>query len=53
MVELVAVRADGSNVSEAWLARRRGAPIDPEAGFRALLGAVAPRARLHVLDWAG
>ena len=33
--------------------RRRGAPIDPEAGFRALLGAVAPRARLHVLDWAG
>jgi cytidine deaminase len=53
MVELAAARASGAEVREGWLARLAGAPIDPEAGFRALLAAVAPQGRLHVLDWAG
>jgi cytidine deaminase len=52
MVELAAARASGADVREGWLARLARPPIDPEAGFRALLGAVAPEARLHVLDWA-
>jgi len=52
MVELAAVRADGTHITEAWLAKRVGAAIDPEPGFRALLGAVAPGARLSVLGWA-
>jgi cytidine deaminase len=52
MVELAAARADADEVVDAWLARRPGAPVDPETCFRALLGAVAPGARLHVVDWA-
>lgn len=52
MVELAAARASGADVREGWLARLVGGPIDPEAGFRALLGAAASEARLHVLDWA-
>jgi cytidine deaminase len=53
MVELVAIRADGREVVDAWLGRLPGAAVDPEAGFRALLGAVAPAARLRVVEWAG
>ena len=53
LVELAAARASGTDVTEAWLARRAGGRIDPEAGFRALIEAVAPAARLHVVDWAG
>ena len=53
MVELAAARAETADITEAWLGRQSGATIDPEAGFRALVGAVAPKARLHVLDWAG
>jgi cytidine deaminase len=53
MVELAAARAEAAAVREAWLGRTADAAIDPEAGFRALLGAVAPQARLRVLDWAG
>jgi cytidine deaminase len=52
LVELAAVRASGADIAEAWLGRLAGAPIDPEAGFRTLLGAVAPTARLRVVDWA-
>ncbi len=53
MVELAAARAETGDITEAWLGRQPGAAIDPEAGFRALLGAVAPNARLRVIDWAG
>jgi cytidine deaminase len=52
MVELAALRADPAVVTEAWLARRAGAAIDPEAGFRGLLSAVAPKARLRVVAWS-
>ncbi len=52
MVELAALRADPSDVAEAWLGRHPGAAIDPEAGFRALVAAVAPSATANVLDWA-
>lgn len=51
MVELVAARVEPDAVREAWLAHTAGASIDPEAGFRALIGAVAPRARVRVLGW--
>jgi cytidine deaminase len=51
MVELAAARAEGGNVTGAWLARQAGARVDPEPGFRALLGAVAPHAGLRVVDW--
>jgi cytidine deaminase len=51
MVELAATLADGSHVTGAWLARQPGAPVDPEPGFRALVGAVAPHAGLRVVDW--
>ncbi len=53
MVELTAARAEATDITEAWLGRLPGAPVDPEAGFRALLGAVAPAARLRVVGWAG
>jgi cytidine deaminase len=53
MVELAAARAAGGEIAEAWLGRQRGASVDPEAGFRALVGAGAPGARSHVVDWAG
>jgi cytidine deaminase len=48
MVELAAGRADGPDIEEAWLAKAVGGLVDPEAGFRALLGAMAPAARLHI-----
>jgi cytidine deaminase len=51
MVELAAARVGGSNVTGAWLARLAGAQVDPEPGFRTLLGAVAPHAGLRVVDW--
>jgi cytidine deaminase len=51
MVELAAARAEGQNVTGAWLARLWGARVDPEPAFRALLGAVAPHAGLRVVDW--
>lgn len=51
LVELAAARREPSEVREAWLARRADALVDPAATFRALLGAVAPAARTHVLDW--
>lgn len=51
MVELAAIRATGADVTGAWLARTAGGPVDPEPGFRALLGAVAPGAGLRVVDW--
>jgi cytidine deaminase len=53
LVEVAAVRSDPAEVADAWLARQPGGAIDPEPGFRALVGAVAPGARLGVLDWAG
>ena len=53
LVELAAARAEASDITEAWLGRQPGAAIDPEAGFRALLGTTAPAARLRVVDWAG
>lgn len=53
MVEVAAVRAAPAGIAEAWLARRPRAAVDPESGFRALLGAVAPGARAHVVDWTG
>ena len=52
LVELAALRVDAAEVRGAWLARTGGAAMDPEAGFRALLHAVAPNAGLRVLDWA-
>lgn len=52
MVELAAIHVAPEAIAEAWLGRRAGATADPEAGFRALIGAVAPKARLHVVDWS-
>lgn len=52
LVELAAAGAEPSEVRQAWLARRPGALVDPEPGFRALLGAVAPAAHLAVVDWS-
>lgn len=51
LVELAAARARGDDVREAWLARVPDAPVDPAAGFRVLLEAVAPGATSHVVGW--
>ena len=53
IVELAATRVAATQIGEAWLGRQPGAAVDPEPGFRALVAAVAPGARLHVVDWAG
>lgn len=51
LVELAAARAGGTDVGAAWLAKAGDGPVDPEPGFRALVGAVAPTAALRVLEW--
>ena len=51
LVELAAAQLDPSTISEAWLAKVDGGAVDPEPGFRALLGAVAPEASANVVDW--
>ena len=51
LVELAAARVDPAEVVEGWLARTDAGIVDPEAGFRALLGAVAPHAGAHVARW--
>jgi cytidine deaminase len=51
LVELAAVRGDAAAIVEAWLARVRGARVDPEAGFRALITAAAPTASVRTVDW--
>ena len=53
LVELAAARAPGVDVAGAWLAKRAGAAVDPEPGFRALVGAVAPGAGVRVVEWRG
>lgn len=52
LVELAAARIEPSEVDEAWLGCLEGGVVDPEPGFRALLRAVAPDARAHVVRWA-
>jgi cytidine deaminase len=51
LVEVVAAGEAPSEVVEGWLAATDGGAVDPEAGFRALLRAVAPAAIGHVLRW--
>ena len=51
LVELAAARVEPEGVVEGWLARTDGGIVDPEPGFRALLGAVAPTASAHVVHW--
>lgn len=51
LVEVAAARADAAAITDAWLGRTEGGSVDPEAGFRALLGAVAPGATATVVDW--
>jgi cytidine deaminase len=52
LVELAAARIEPGEIADAWLARLDGATVDPEPGFRSLLRAVAPDARVHVARWA-
>lgn len=51
LVEVAAARADAAAITDAWLGRTAAGPVDPEAGFRALLRAVAPGATATVVDW--
>jgi cytidine deaminase len=51
LVELAAARVDPSTITEGWLAKVDGGAVDPEPGFRALLGAVAPEASANVVRW--
>jgi cytidine deaminase len=51
LVEVVAAREAPSDVVAGWLAATDGGAVDPEPGFRALLGAVAPGALAHVARW--
>ena len=53
LVEVAAVRAEPGEIVEGWLARTPGGSVDPAPRFRAVLQAVAPMARAHVVDWAG
>ena len=51
LVEAAAARTDAAEITDAWLGRTEGGSVDPEAGFRALLRAVAPNAKAIVVDW--
>jgi cytidine deaminase len=51
LVELAAARVQTTDIAAAWLAATRAGAVDPEAGFRALLRAVAPAASAHVARW--
>jgi cytidine deaminase len=51
LVEVVAAGEEPADIGEAWLALTDGGAVDPEPGFRALLGAVAPDAIAHVVRW--
>ncbi len=51
LVEVAAARAPAVGVRDGWLARAADGPVDPAPAFRGLLGAVAPTAAAHVLDW--
>ena len=51
LIELVVLRAEVAEITEAWLAGLAEGRIDPEPGFRALLAAVAPGAVAHVARW--
>ncbi len=51
LVEVAASSTDAGAITDAWLGRTAGGSVDPEAGFRALLRAVAPDATAHVVDW--
>jgi cytidine deaminase len=51
LVELAAAGVDAEAVSEGWLGCTAEGAVDPEPGFRALLGAVAPGARVDVVRW--
>jgi cytidine deaminase len=52
LVELAAARIEPSGIAEAWLGCVAGGIVDPEPGFRALLGVVAPGVGVHVAPWA-
>lgn len=51
LVELAAARSEPLEIAEGWLALTEGGSVDPEPGFRALLGAVAPDAGAQVARW--
>jgi cytidine deaminase len=53
LVEVAAVRAEPGDIVEGWLMRTTDGKVDPGPRFRAVLQAVAPDARAHVVDWAG
>lgn len=50
-VEVAAAAIEPSAIAAAWLGCTTGGAVDPEPGFRTLLGAVAPAARLAVARW--
>ena len=50
-VELAAAGIGRTDVVEAWLGCTADGAVDPEPGFRSLLGAVAPDAVIHVVRW--
>ncbi|HJP90264.1 MAG TPA: hypothetical protein VJ850_14610 [Candidatus Limnocylindrales bacterium] len=52
LVELVAAGIAPSDIREGWLGCAAGGRIDPEPGFRLLLGAVAPEARVGAVRWS-
>ena len=51
LVELAAAGIDANDVREGWLGCAADALVDPEPGFRALLGTVAPSAHIGVVRW--
>lgn len=51
LVELAAAGVDADEVTEGWLGCTVDGAVDPEPGFRTLLGAVAPAARVGVARW--
>ena len=51
LVELAASGIEGPDVTDAWLGATADRAVDPEPGFRALIGVVAPSARVGVVRW--
>lgn len=51
LVELAASGIEGADVTDAWLGATAEGAVDPEPGFRALIGVVAPAARIGIVRW--
>jgi hypothetical protein len=48
---VIEAATSAATITDAWLGRTVGGSVHPEAGFRALLRAVAPEPKATVVGW--